>query len=147
MFEDDTRLLKRSPGRLLGIDGNRMSLANRNYLRLVEDELTIRRFIRRTLGRAVPPDTDIELASMQDIERGYFRLLGLPESQESTLSGLERIRLVEESLVQWLQDFRRRRLVVEKAFTSSRISTVLEEGEEMAGILIESRLAEMAKFT
>lgn len=145
-LEDSVELVSRSPSRLLGLDGRRMSKSNDNFLSLTEREASVRRYVRRALGRAVKPDIDVDRAGVQDIERGYLRLLDIPEADVSMLTGRERFRMIEDSLVDWLGRFKRRRAEADSAVGPLGVATLLTEGESLADRLIKERLRGMARF-
>lgn len=92
-----TRLLERSPGRLLGWDGRRMAKDYANTLSLRARFEDVAAFARKLVGRASEGALDFAQTGLSELERVYLSAIGAPEPAVSPL-GKARIDYLAQQL-------------------------------------------------
>ena len=112
LFIQSLELIHRTPTRLLGWDGRRMSKGNRNYLSVAASDREILRFSQRLVGRASSGEEDFDLSPPTGIERAYLKFFGNAglDIQGSLPTGLNRIHLMQRCLSDYLTAVSKHRL-------------------------------------
>lgn len=138
-LDESVCLIPRSPGRLLGADGRRMTKANQNCLMLDSDRPRVERFIKKLVGHAVGTGVALNPSVVTETEQSYFSLVpALIDDISIMTDGWARIEALTEGLWATLKDFKERRSDIEKRFDESRLFDLLDEGERRAQSVIRA---------